>query len=350
MPDSPVDDRLTTAADGAAELPGRIAGDDRLRDRLERLPPGHPSSPYEADGKRREVESRWNDSHADDTAEEARTFTDAEWKDHLADVKDRLADANRQGLASLDRYALDQDGEARLPERQDVHSEIVSYLYDQAADIPCEHKAIIAGGMAGAGKTTVLANHAGVDRSQYLTINPDDIKEEMARRGLIPDIEGLSPMEASDLVHPEASFIAKELAARARADGKNVIWDITMASRESTERRISDLREAGYTSISAVFVDISVEVSLTRAEARHRYGEEMYRNGEGLGGRYVPADFITSQADEQWGSKNRKTLEEIKHQVDAWTIFDNDVDGRDPMTIEAGSRDNPEDQRRGAHD
>ena len=41
--------------------------------------------------------------------------------------------------------------------------------------------------------------------SQYLMINPDDIKEEMARRGMVPEIEGLSPMEASDLVHEESS-------------------------------------------------------------------------------------------------------------------------------------------------
>jgi len=45
-------------------------------------------------------------------------------------------------------------------------------------------------------------------------------------------------LEASDLVHEESSHIAKQLALRAMPEGKNVIWDITMASRESTERRI----------------------------------------------------------------------------------------------------------------
>jgi hypothetical protein len=47
----------------------------------------------------------------------------------------------------------------------------------------------------------VLGKHAGIDLTRYLTINPDDVKEEMGRRGLIPDVPGLSPMEASDLVH-----------------------------------------------------------------------------------------------------------------------------------------------------
>ena len=43
--------------------------------------------------------------------------------------------------------------------------------------VPCERKAIVAGGLPGAGKTTVLPEFAGIDLSQYLMINPDVIKE-----------------------------------------------------------------------------------------------------------------------------------------------------------------------------
>jgi hypothetical protein len=45
------------------------------------------------------------------------------------------------------------------------------------------------GGLGGAYKSTVLEKHAGIERSQYLTINPADIKEAMAERGLIPEVE-----------------------------------------------------------------------------------------------------------------------------------------------------------------
>jgi predicted kinase len=124
----------------------------------------------------------------------------------------------------------------------------------------------------------VLSKHAGINLSQYVTVNPDDIKEEMGKRGLIPEVEGLSPMEASDLVHEEPSAVAKQLARKALADRKNVIWDITMSSRESTERRIDDLRAAGY-SVAGIFVDIPVETSVRRAEFRHRAGHEDYRAG-----------------------------------------------------------------------
>jgi predicted kinase len=216
-------------------------------------------------------------------------------------------------------------------------------MYKEAASVPNEHRAIVAGGLGGAGKTTVLGDHAGIDRSKYLTINPDEIKEELARRGLVPKVEGLSPMEASDLVHEESSYMARQLAMRAQADGKNLIWDITMSSRTSTERRIDDLRTAGYTTVDGVFVDIPVEVSANRADARHRKDQDLYENGQGLGGRYVPPEVITAQSDPEWGSQNRKTFEEIKSRFDRWARYDNSVDGRNPLLIQAAlPADNPE--------
>jgi len=141
-------------------------------------------------------------------------------------------------------------------------------------------------------------------------------------------------MEASDLAHEEASYLAKRLADRARSDGKNIIWDITMSSYSSAERRIEDLRTDGYTSVSGLFVDIPVEVSAHRADLRHREGEEDYRAGKGLGGRFVPADVIGSQFDEAWGSKNRKTFEELKQRFDHWTIYDNSVDDGRPTLLD----------------
>jgi hypothetical protein len=341
-----------------------------LSRRLDSLPDGHPSSPYEADGTRREppVRLRDLDTPSDDEdpdaaapdpasdrleptpdktqPDETRTYTDAEWAEHRTEVPVRLDEARREGLNTVRQYAIDDDGEAWEPGRREVHGALIDELYSRASGIPCKYQAIVAGGLAGAGKTTVLADYAGIDRSQYLTINPDEIKVEMAKRGLVPKVEGLSPMEASDLVHLESSHIAKQLALRARADGKNLIWDITMSSLESTERRISDLRGDGYTSVSGIFVDIPIEVSRTRADARHREGEDHYRAGKGLGGRYVPTDFITGQADEHWGSQNRRTFEELKPHLDHWTLFDNGVDDRDPACIaESADDDDPQEAR-----
>lgn len=202
----------------------------------------------------------------------------------------------------------------------------------------------MAGGLGGAGKSTVLESYAGIDQSQYLRINPDDIKEEMAKRGLIPELDGLSPMEASDLVHEESSHIAKMLGRQAVKDGKNVMWDITMSTAGSALQRLDALDEAGY-STNGVFVDISIEVAVQRADDRHRRGHEYYRAGVGFGGRYVPPEVIKAQADPEWGSVNRRTFEEVKPRFTQWVVYDNSVTGREPELVQTSAGWNPEEER-----
>jgi predicted ABC-type ATPase len=326
--------------------PDAPARTDDLAERLGRLPPGHPSSPSRpADAAHQplpRLRDRGDDNEMpEDSPAAVAPLDDAEWDEHVTEVRDGLADAAADGRATNIQHTVDPDRQEWSRERNRIQSAIVADLYEQARDVPCSGHAIIAGGLGGAGKSTVLSSHAGIDLSKYLTINPDSIKEEMARRGLIPDVEGLSPMEASELVHEESSFIAKRLALRATADQKNVIWDITMSSLDSTERRIDELRDAGY-SVDGVFVDIPVETSVSRAEFRHRVGHEEYRAGIGMGGRYVPPEVIRAQADADWGSKNRRTFEAVRGRFDQWSRYDNGVNGRPPVLVESA---HPDDNR-----
>lgn len=175
-------------------------------------------------------------SHHDDSVKPdyeavavVRPHTEQERAEHIADVFVRLDKADNEGFSSDELHTIDPKGEIWSSERTVLHQVLLDEIYSGAADVPCDHEAIIAGGLSGAGKTTVLANHPEIDRSKYLTINPDSLKEEMARHGMIPEVEGLSPMEASELVHEESSYLARQLAIRAQADGKNLIWDITMS-------------------------------------------------------------------------------------------------------------------------
>jgi predicted kinase len=327
-------------ADGQADvtsLPERLGDRDELRQRLQRLPPGHPSSPVEADGTPRPPEPglRCRDSPDAQIPGEAdrRPLTDAEHAEHVKEVRVLLDKARADGLATDQQHTIDPAREVWSEQRDAMHDTIIDDLYAKASDVPCERRAIIAGGLPGAGKSTVLEHHAGIDRSQYLTINPDDVKEEMARRDMIPPVSGLSPMEASDLVHEESSQIAKRLARRAQADGKNVIWDITMSSQVSTESRVNTLRAEGYARIEGVFIDVAVDVSVTRADSRHREGQDNYREGDGHGGRFIPAELVRANADPDWGSCNRKTFEEVKDHFDQWHRYDNS--GSTPVLVES---------------
>ena len=326
------DERKAARADGSART-------DDLTRRLQLLPPGHPSSPYEADGSRRPPVPRLCDLELPDTvpADRIRPLTDEEHAEHVADVRARLEKARADGLATDEQYTIDPVREIWSADRDAQHDLLIGDLYEQAVDVPNERRAVIAGGLAGAGKSTVLAEHANIDRSQYLTLNPDDVKEEMAKRGMIPQVEGLSPMEASDLAHEESSYVTKRLARKAEADGKNVLWDITMSSRASTEWRVETLRSAGYNRISGIFVDIPIETSVRRAEGRHRADHDKYRADYGLGGRHIGPETIRAQNDPDWDSANRKTFEVVKHRFDAWSRYDNSVDGRFPVLVETSA-------------
>jgi predicted kinase len=328
-------------------LPDRSGDRDELRQRLQRLPPGHPSSPLETDGTPRSPEPglacRERSDSGGTREADRQPLTDGEHAEHVSEVRALLDKARADGLATDRQHTTDPDNEQWSYDRVLIQDSIIRDLYTAASDVPCDRRAILAGGLPGAGKTTVLDQHAGIDRSHFLTINPDDIKEEMAKRDMIPEVAGLTPMEASDLVHEESSYIAKQLALRATADGKNVIWDITMSSRASTESRIVDLRAAGYSQVEGIFVDIPIEVATHRSDARHREGHDDYGAGHGQGGRFVPAEVIAAQADPDWGSRNRRTFEQIKPHLDAWLHCDNSVDGRRPVLIDSGIRD--EDRR-----
>ncbi len=146
-----------------------------LRARSDRLAPGHPSSPVEADGTRKPAAPRLQDIALPEP------LTDAEHAEHVKEVRDRLDKARVRGLATDEQHTIDRAREVWSEERDALHdSHHRRSLYAKAADVPCERRAIIAGGLGGAGKSTVLEEYAGIDRSQYLTINPDNIKEEMA--------------------------------------------------------------------------------------------------------------------------------------------------------------------------
>lgn len=224
---------------------------------------------------------------------------------------------------------------AWTPERAAMHREIVDALYARAANVPRNRQAVIAGGLGGAGKSTVLRRHAGINPDEFLTLNPDDIKEEMARRGMIPEVPdepGMSPMERSALVHEESSIITKMLADRAYRDGTNVIWDITMSSGGGVRSRLDDMDSHGY-NVDGVFVDIPVEVSVQRAMARYARGVENFNDGEGLGGRYVPPEIIRAQRSSSGETINREVFDGMRDRFANWSVYDNSVTGRAPELV-----------------
>ena len=181
-----------------------------------------------------------------------------------------------------------------LPGRCRHQRRIVAALYEHAAAVPCERRAVFAGGLRGADKNRALAA-AAADPGRYFAVSIDLVLEELARRSLIPVIAGLSPLESADLIHTEAQHVAKRLAARAIADGRNLLLDVTMGSEPSVRSWLVNLGLAVY-SVDVVIAAIDGENAVGWAEEQHRQGQEHYTQGYGQGGRFVPAEAIRAAA------------------------------------------------------
>jgi hypothetical protein len=186
----------------------------------------------------------------------------------------------------------------------------------------------------------VLAEHAGIDLTQWLKLDPDIIKQEMAARGMIPDVPGLSPMEAASLVHDESSRVTHILADRARAQKRNVIWDITMSDEDSAKERLTRLRADGYSHVHGIFVDVPLAVAQRRALNRYQDAQDVWlAEGTGHGGRYIPADELRKIAGDEPVSRCRRTFDALRDHFDLWEIWDNSRDGQPPLLLESSTGD-----------
>lgn len=248
--------------------------------------------------------------------------------------------ANPQDIANPENQ---DDDYPYIFNRQIDHKVLISEILHQFKDVPKEGKAIIAGGLGGAGKSTVLRDYAGIDKSQYATINPDDIKEVMAKKGMIPTVDGLTHMEASPLVHEEASFISKEVSRMLTRTRTNVIYDITMSSERSVVERLDQLSRCNYESVEAIFVSINPETSIQRSRNRYREGINDYILGKNeIGGRTLPEHVVINQqsADPNYKSQNELTLIKISEErrfTKKPRIFDNNRNGELPVEIDYNS-------------
>lgn len=228
----------------------------------------------------------------------------------------------REGTSTQDLYATKNEAGVAIytPERQEQQRQLLEDMWARFTSVPSDGKAILSGGLGGSGKTTVLTRNSGIDQTQYVVLNPDDIKEEMVRRGMAPKVPGLKPRETAGLMHEESSMLTKALAARAYAAKKNVIWDLTMSDRDKASQRALELREHGY-SVRAVYVDVPIHVAIGRALQRWLNGD---RKDPRNGGRYVSPHLIRA-AQTATGNQNRDNFRALADSgaFDQWEMWDN---------------------------
>ena len=269
------------------------------------------------------------------------------WEDYLATEKSAESSSQLRSAAGLEqRLRLmnsggavsafgnkqdhrTEDGEW-TQERAGLHRQIVDEVYARHAQVPAQRQAVMTGGLPGAEKSSLIRMHTEV--GQHIRINPDLMKTEMIRRGMMPNIpvKDASPMELSPLIHKESSHLAVQLALRAYEDGKNVAWDIGMTDPDSTEQRLNELLDNGYR-VTGLFADVAAPVSALRTAERYRSQMYEFFRGVGDGGRLVAVEFVNSLLLPGGRSRNRAVFEDLKGKFHDWLVYDNS--GKAPKLV-----------------
>ena len=207
------------------------------------------------------------------------------------------------------------------PARQKLHDDIVEkWLADKTPqDSP---QMLMLGGGPASGKTTLLKSGNYTDEAlagdDVVTINADDIKEELAKH--IPKSIADGPDWAA-YTHEESSYLSKRIIAAATERRLNVVLDAVGSNVRGTRSRIASAREAGYR-VSGMYVSIPVEEALTRSAAR-----------AARSGRLVPDEVI---ADGHIGVS--RAFPEVAGDFDELILLDNAQQVGKPATVIARRR------------
>ncbi len=196
--------------------------------------------------------------------------------------------------------------------RAKLHDKLLRQILDKVE--PSKNpKAILTGGLPGAGKSGVLNTSIPNWKTKYVHVDSDSIKLMLAKAD---GLTTLGPNAAA--YHEEANLILGRVFAKAILENKSILYDGTMRNASRVNNLISAFKKAGY-DITAIYADLPLEKSMIRSIGRS-YGKA---------GRFVDPMMQTTH-----GSKNINTFNAIKEKVNDWKIFDTDVAfGEKPILI-----------------
>lgn len=248
---------------------------------------------------------------------EYQPLTDEQHALHTSQLEQKLHQAHGDGLATDQAHTLDGTGHMWHPDRASVHADIVRDYLDKQVDVPSQRSAVLLGGLPSAGKSSLLRSH-----KDHAIVSHHTFTEELARRGMIPEVAGHSPMEASPLVHEESRHLARLAMAGLLDRGKNLALDMTMKSADSARPVLQQLKGRGY-HVTGVLHDTPADRAAEGVRRRHRSQLEAYRRGKNpLGGRYIPEAAIRGAEAEPGVSAPRKAFDVLKPEFDQWEHHD----------------------------
>lgn len=237
----------------------------------------------------------------------------------------------RAGQETTVLYASKSGRRRYSRDRERQHEEIIDHFVN-AAGVRADGRALLLGGLPGAGKTTSLNDPSvqaliDVDLSEYVTANSDEVKAEMIRRGMVPDYPGLTPLESATMYQKESHEVFQRILDRAFSQRKNVAVDMTLRNPGHWDVTRSQMRagEPPRYERTLLFVDVPVDTALDRAQSRYEAGD-----------RYVPAGFISGLRGRGGKTAPREVFDQVKNRADRWLLVDNS--GAGPQLVADGGR------------
>jgi Zeta toxin len=250
-------------------------------------------------------------------------------------AEDKLAGALGSGKATDEAHTLEGQGQIWTGERAAQHNEIIQSMIAGAAKIPSEGKAVLLAGL-GTGKPEALAKTGAIDSSRHALVSTEQVKGEMAKRGMIPEVDGLRQGESTALVHKEAAHVAGLALDELTARRKNVVVDGAMTSASSAEDRIDDLRRHGYSHVAGIHLSTPVDKAVERARSAHARsaGKDVQP-----GPRLAPSAALRMAAESHGADSSDHAFEEMRPHLDRWEKWDHS--GKEPVRAAKGGKPEP---------
>jgi len=190
------------------------------------------------------------------------------------------------------------------PARRELRQELRGrYLARQPNVVMEGEAALLTAGVPGAGKSRAVERLGVVDEG-WRRLDADVVKdyllEYLVGGGRHDDLLGelladgypIMPAELATLVHEESVVFLDQLRAQCRSRGENVVIGGTLSWPPAGERVLGELVRRGYREVRIVDVEVASGVAHEQALNRWWRGRQERIAGQGLGGRFVPAEAI----------------------------------------------------------